>query len=308
MSRACRPLVAGAVSKSPFASCSVTSLRKRLSSSTTRTRILRFMQGSSLSFGRLARNPQPKATAGSFLRFDVKRATQRFGQRPGDGQTEPVTLPRTFGAEERIEHFCDQIRRDPVSRVRHFDGHAIAVPDSGNADRAATLAQRVDGVAQKIIEYLAHHRRIGRDFTGSFVEVDFEFYQRRAGSLQRDLRAIRGDRVEVAHYSIGLPLASQIQKAPSDLFATQRLAHNLFQVIRPLMAFGQGQGIVTLAQVVIAASGLLISCATPAASLPTLARRRDRESCSFISRNRVTSVQVTTLTESPSRKGKIDTR
>src|SRR5260370_10353479 len=114
MSRACRPLVAGAVSKSPFASCSVTSLRKRLSSSTTRTRILRFMQGSSLRFGRLARNPQPKAAAGAFFRFDVKRATQRLGQRQRDCQTESVTLPRTFGADERIENFCDQILRDPV--------------------------------------------------------------------------------------------------------------------------------------------------------------------------------------------------
>src|SRR6266849_9799990 len=100
MSRACCPLAAGAASKSPFASCSVTNFLKRLSSSTTRTRILRFMQGSSVRFRRLARNPQPKAAAGAFLRFDAQRATQRFGQRQRDGQTEPVTLARTFGAEE----------------------------------------------------------------------------------------------------------------------------------------------------------------------------------------------------------------
>src|SRR5258705_6367414 len=177
MSRACWPLAAGSASKSPFASCSVTSLRKRLSSSTTRTRILRFMQGSSLRFRRLARNPQPKAAAGAFLRLNVKRSAQRLGQRQRDRQTEPVTLAGSFRAEERIENFCDQIRRDPLSCVCHFDGDAIAVPDGGNADLAAIRAQRVDGITKKIIEYLARHCFIGRHFTGFFVEVDFEFYR-----------------------------------------------------------------------------------------------------------------------------------
>src|SRR5713226_1116227 len=216
---ACCPLAAGAASKSPFASCSITSLRKRLSSSTTRTRILRFMRFQrrkvkvlALFVRRPARNPQPKATAVAFLRFDVKRATQRFGQRQRDSQTEPVTLTRTLGAKERIENLRDQIGRYPVSGIRHFDGHAIAVPGGGNADPAAILAQRVDGVAQKIIEYLAHHRRVGRHFTCFFVEVDSEFYRRRAGSLQRDLCALCGNRVEVAHYSVGLSLTSQIQQ------------------------------------------------------------------------------------------------
>ena len=52
--------------------------------------------------------------------------------------------------------------------------------------------QRIDGIAQKVVEYLSQHRRITRNFANVLVQVNFEF-DRGTCPLQCDFGALFSD-------------------------------------------------------------------------------------------------------------------
>src|SRR5207244_381287 len=102
-------------------SCSVTNLRSKLSSSTTRMRVFRLML-----FRRATRDPQSKLTSFSWFALHGDAAANRFSQRRANRQTKSVAFAWPFSAEKRIENSCEHVRCDSLAGVRNFDDDADA--------------------------------------------------------------------------------------------------------------------------------------------------------------------------------------
>ena len=84
------------------------------------------------------------------------------------------------------------MRRNAGPRIVYLNQDPITVTVGREAYLSFVIGQRVKGVTEKIVQYLAHHGLVSCNLSDVVVDLDFEF-RGCAGPLYRHLGALFGN-------------------------------------------------------------------------------------------------------------------
>jgi hypothetical protein len=193
----------------------------------------------------------------------------------GDGKTESCSLTNPFCGKERFKDAFPVLGRDPRTRIRHLDNASFV----SGSKRVRTVMTPSDPIASRhsstdssapapVCPVSAHRWEIGRKRTDNGNAVETECVLDNGGNLHDDLIQI-----ERLHHAFGI--AGKAEQVGNDFPADTRILFYQADMLTKLGPSGKSSA-ASCAYPRIMPSGVLISCATPAASRPI-----DSSRCAF---------------------------